>query len=76
MKMRTILDTNTGYGTACVTDVKGAGDKYAISSAVAFLKELKYSRFPCRDSSEPYGLTLRRDLDRSSVLLISACRGL
>ena len=27
VKMRTILDTSTGYGTACVIDVKGAGDK-------------------------------------------------
>ena len=27
VKMRTILDTSTGNGTACVIDVKGAGDK-------------------------------------------------
>ena len=39
VRMRTILDTSTGYGTACVIDVKGGGDKYAISSAVSFLKE-------------------------------------
>ena len=36
--MRTILDTSTGYGTACVIDVKGGGDKYMISSVVSFLK--------------------------------------
>ena len=41
-RMRTILDTSTGYGTACVIDVKGGGDKYA------FLKELGYTRFRCR----------------------------
>ena len=40
VRMRTVLDTSTGYGTACVIDVKGGGDKYAISSAVSFLKEL------------------------------------
>ena len=40
VRMRTILDTSTGYGTACAIDVKGGGDKYAISSAVSFLKEL------------------------------------
>ena len=45
VRMRTILDTSTGYGTACVIDVKGGGDKYAISSAVSFLKELVYTRF-------------------------------
>ena len=28
--MRTILDTSTDYGTACVIDVKSAGDKYVI----------------------------------------------
>ena len=43
--MRTILDTSTGYGTACVIDVKGGGDKYVISSAVSFLKELGYTRY-------------------------------
>ena len=26
VRMRTILDTSTGYGTACVIDVKGGGD--------------------------------------------------
>ena len=31
VRMRTILDTSTGNGTACVIDVKGGGDKYAIS---------------------------------------------
>ena len=41
VRMRTILDTSTGYGTACVIDVKGG----AISSAVSFLKELGYTRF-------------------------------
>ena len=46
--MRTILDTSTGYGTACVIEVKGGGDKYAISSAVSSLKELGYIRFRCR----------------------------
>ena len=46
--MRTILDTSTGYGTASVIDVKGGGDKYEISSAVSFLKELGYTRFRCR----------------------------
>ena len=53
VKMRTILDTSTGYGTACVIDVKGGGDKYAISSAVSFLKELGYTRFRCRTDPEP-----------------------
>ena len=51
--MRTILDMSKGYGTACVIDVKGGGDKYAISSAVSFLKELGYTRFRCRTDPEP-----------------------
>ena len=37
--MRTFLDTSPGYGTPCVINVKGGGDKYAISAAVSFLKE-------------------------------------
>ena len=53
VRMRTILDTSTGYGTACVIDVKGGGDKYAISSAVSFLKEKGYTRFRCRTDPEP-----------------------
>ena len=53
VKMRTILDTSTGSGTACMIDVKGAGDKYAISCAVSFLKELGYTRFRCRTGPEP-----------------------
>ena len=40
-------------GAACVIDVKGAGDKYAISSARSFLKELGYTRFRCRTDFEP-----------------------
>ena len=48
VRMRTILDTSTGYGTACVIDAKGGGDKYVISSAVSFLKELVYTLFRCR----------------------------
>ena len=36
VRMRTILDTSTNYGTPCVIDVKGGGDKYAISSACRF----------------------------------------
>ena len=51
--MRTILDTSTGYGTACVIDVKGGRDKHAISSAVSFMKELGYTRFRCRTDPEP-----------------------
>ena len=53
VRMRTILDTTTVYGTACVIDVKGAGDKYTISSALSFLKELGYTRFRCRTDPEP-----------------------
>ena len=53
VRMRTILDTSTGCGTACVIDVKGAGDKYAISSPVTFLQELGYTRFRCRTDPEP-----------------------
>ena len=53
VRMRTILDTSTGYGTACVIDVKGGRDKHAISSAVSFLKELGYTRFRCRTDPEP-----------------------
>ena len=53
VRMRTILDTSTGYGTACVIDVKGGGDKYAISSAVSFLKDLGFTRFRCRMDPEP-----------------------
>ena len=53
VRMRTILDASTGYGTACVIDVKGGGDKYVISSAVSFLKELGYTRFRCRTDPEP-----------------------
>ena len=48
--MRTILDTSTGFGTACVIDVNGGGDKYAISSAVSFLKELVH-KIPMQDGS-------------------------
>ena len=51
--MRTILDTSTGYGTACVIHAKGGGDKYVISSAVSSLKELGYTRFRCRTDPEP-----------------------
>ena len=36
-----------------MVDVKGGGDKYAISSAVSFLKELVYIRFRCRTDPEP-----------------------
>ena len=39
VRMRTILDTSTGYGSACVIDVKGGGHKCAIFSAVSFLKD-------------------------------------
>ena len=46
--MRTILEMSTGHGTACVIEVKGGGDQYAISFAVAFLKELGCKRFQCR----------------------------
>ena len=53
VRMRTILDTSTGNGTACVIDVKGGGDKYVIPSAVSFLKELGYTRFRCRTDPEP-----------------------
>ena len=53
VRMRTILDTSTGYGTACVIDVKGGGDNCAISSAESFLKELGYTRFRCRTDPEP-----------------------
>ena len=35
-----------------VIDVKGADDKYAISSAVSFFKELGYTRFRCRTDPE------------------------
>ena len=34
-------------------DVKGGGDKCAISSAVSFLKEVVYTRFRCRTDPEP-----------------------
>ena len=34
-------------------DVKGGGDKYAISSAVSFLKEMGFTRFRCRTDPEP-----------------------
>ena len=53
VRMRTILDTSPGYGTACVIDVKGGGEKYVISSAVSFLKELGCTRFRCRTDLEP-----------------------
>ena len=53
VRMRTILDTSTDKSTAYVIDVQGAGDKYAISSAVSFLKELGYTRFRCRTDPEP-----------------------
>ena len=53
MRMRTILVTSTSYGTACVIDAKGGGEKYVISSAVSFLKELEYTRFRCRTDPEP-----------------------
>ena len=51
--MRTILDTSTGYGTACVIYAKGGGDKYVISSAMSFLKELGYTRLRCMTDPEP-----------------------
>ena len=53
VRMRTILDASTGYGTACVIDVKGGGDKYVISFALSFLKELGYTRFRCKTDPEP-----------------------
>ena len=53
VRKRTILDRSTGYGRACVIDVEGGGDKYAISSAVWFLKELVYTRFRCGTDPEP-----------------------
>ena len=53
VRIRTILDTSTGYGTACVIDVKCGGDKFVISSAVSFLKELGYTRFRCTTDLEP-----------------------
>ena len=53
VRMRTIMDTSTGYGTACAIDVKGGGDKYVISSAVSFLKELGYTRCRCTTDPEP-----------------------
>ena len=53
VRMRTLQDTSTDYGTACVIDVKGGGDKYANSSALSFLKELGYTRFRCRTDPEP-----------------------
>ena len=54
VRMRTILDTSIDYGTACVIDVKGGGDKYAISSAVSFLGDwgtldFDAGRIPSRD---------------------------
>ena len=49
--MRTTLDASTGYGTACVIDVKGAGDEYAISSAVSFLKEIGVHTVSMQDRS-------------------------
>ena len=53
VKTRTILDTSTRCDTACAIDEKGAGDKYATSSAVSFLKELGCTRFRCRTDPEP-----------------------
>ena len=62
VRMRTILDTSTcygtGYGTACVIAVKGGGDKYAISSAVSFLERIGSThnfdagRIPCLRSRQ------------------------
>ena len=40
VRMRTILDTSTGYGTACVIDVKGGGDKCVISSCGVVLQRI------------------------------------
>ena len=56
VRMRTILDTSSGCGTACVIDVKRAGDKYAISSAVSFLKELGFDagRIPSQRSKHTW----------------------
>ena len=53
VRMRTMLDASTGNDTAGVIDVKGGGDKYAISSAVSFLKEMGFTRFRCRTDPEP-----------------------
>ena len=53
VRKRTILGRSTGYGRACVIDVEGGGDKYAISSAVWFLKDLVYTRFRCGTDPEP-----------------------
>ena len=49
--MRTILDASTVYGTACVIDVKGGGDKCVISSAASFLKELGVHTISMQDGS-------------------------
>ena len=51
VRTRTILETSTGYGTACVFYVKGSGDKYAISSAVSFLKRTGVHAISMQDGS-------------------------
>ena len=61
VNLRTILDTNTGYGTACVIDVKGARDKYAISSAVSFF-ERNWSTH-CFDAGQILSQRLKTHVD-------------
>ena len=72
VRMRTILDTSTGYGTACVIAVKGGGGKCAISSAVSFLKELGYTRFRCRTDPEP---AIKARINNSRESCESGCSG-
>ena len=47
-----ILRTSRSAEEASV-DVKGGGDRFSISSAVSFFKELGYTRFECRMEPEP-----------------------
>ena len=49
--MRTILGTSTTYGTACVIDVKGVGNKYVISSAVSFSERIGVHTISMQDGS-------------------------
>ena len=51
VRMRTILDTITGYGTACVIDVKGGGDKHVISFCGVVLERIGVHTISMQDGS-------------------------
>ena len=51
--MRTILDASTGYGTACVIDVKRRRRQVCDLFCAVVLERIGYTRFRCKTDPEP-----------------------